>query len=456
MDLGLRMRQWITLWFGFDLPVGRRTYFTHGVALFVVKYGVDVLLVWLVMRRFWTPLDYVNPSIALSAERMTSPATLAMFQLVWALPFLWIGVSMSMRRAIDAGRSAWLCLLFLCPFVNYLLMATLSLLPTASARPEPEERRAEGARGALRGALEGLAMSIAAGAVVVAVSLTVFGRYGSAVFVLAPFLMGALVGYRFNRPNEQGVLRTLGVTWLALAIGCGALILFAVEGGVCIAMALPIAGAIAMFGALFGRAIARRPRLLAADATLALLVLPLAPAIEPHGPSLTRVVTTTVVVAAPPEAIWRHVVEFSPLDEPPAWFFRLGIAYPKRATIAGAGVGAVRRCEFSTGAFIEPITAWEPPSRLAFDVASDPPPMTEWSPYAGLRPPHLATALHSRRGEFRLVPLPGGRTRLEGRTWYVLDIAPAPYWALWTDGIVHAIHARVLEHVKRLSESDAG
>jgi hypothetical protein len=80
--------------------------------------------------------------------------------------------------------------------------------------------------------------------------------------------------------------------------------------------------------------------------------------------------------------------------------------------------------------------------------------MTEWSPYAGLAPPHLAQSFRSRRGEFRLIALAGGRTRLEGRTWYALDMQPYGYWTLWSDGIVHAIHARVLAHVKALAEHD--
>jgi hypothetical protein len=118
---------------------------------------------------------------------------------------------------------------------------------------------------------------------------------------------------------------------------------------------------------------------------------------------------------------------------------------------AGATVGAMRRCEFSTGAFFEPITAWEPPARLAFDVRAQPLPMEEWSFYAKLRPPHLERSFRSLRGEFRLVALPGGRTRLEGRTWYALELAPAPYWRAWCDWIVHRIHARVLAHIARES-----
>jgi len=119
---------------------------------------------------------------------------------------------------------------------------------------------------------------------------------------------------------------------------------------------------------------------------------------------------------APPERVWRHVIGFSKLPEPDPWYFKLGIAYPRRATIEGTGMGAVRRCEFSTGAFVEPVTVWDPPRRLAFDVESQPPPMHELSPYRHVHPPHLDGYLRCQRGEFRLVALPGGRTRLEGST----------------------------------------
>ena len=124
-----------------------------------------------------------------------------------------------------------------------------------------------------------------------------------------------------------------------------------------------------------------------------------------------------------------------------------------RAVIDGEGVGALRRCEFSTGAFVEPITVWDAPRRLSFDVTDQPDPMRELSPYRALRPPHLDSAFRARRGEFRLAALPGGRTRLEGSTWYTLELAPGVYWRLWADVLVHAIHDRVLAHVKRLAET---
>jgi hypothetical protein len=167
------------------------------------------------------------------------------------------------------------------------------------------------------------------------------------------------------------------------------------------------------------------------------------------------VVATTIDIDAPPAVVWNNVVEFSELPEPREWYFRLGIACPERARIVGQGVGATRYCEFTTGAFVEPITAWEPPRRLAFDVAAQPEPMFELSPYPNVHPPHLDGALQSRRGEFRLVPLAANRTRLEGRTWYTFEMFPQSYWTLWSDAVIHRIHLRVMGHIKGLSETGA-
>ena len=144
------------------------------------------------------------------------------------------------------------------------------------------------------------------------------------------------------------------------------------------------------------------------------------------------------------------------MPAPQHWLFSTGVAYPLRARIDGEGVGAVRRCEFSTGAFVEPITVWDEPRRLSFDVIEQPVPMEEWSFYAQVNPPHLDHSFKSRRGEFRLIATPSGGTRLEGSTWYAMDMGPAPYWQVWGDAILHRIHTRVLEHVRRLSEADAG
>ena len=161
---------------------------------------------------------------------------------------------------------------------------------------------------------------------------------------------------------------------------------------------------------------------------------------------------TAVEINAPPEVVWEHVVQFSEIEEEPEWYFRIGIASPRRAHIEGKGVGAIRHCEFTTGDFVEPITVWDPPRQLAFNVLKQPEPMSELSPYRHIHPPHLNGSFRSLKGEFRLFLLPDGKTKLEGRTWYQVQIYPLAYWTIWTDAVLHRIHGRVLRHIQSTAE----
>jgi hypothetical protein len=85
---------------------------------------------------------------------------------------------------------------------------------------------------------------------------------------------------------------------------------------------------------------------------------------------------------------------------------------------------------------------------LAFDVESQPAALQELSPYGDISAPHLREFFRSTKGEFRLVRLEGGRTRLEGTTWYELHIYPLFYWRPASEWIVARIHERVLHQIE--------
>jgi hypothetical protein len=175
---------------------------------------------------------------------------------------------------------------------------------------------------------------------------------------------------------------------------------------------------------------------------------------DTHAQSPMFAVRTAVVIAAPAEQVWNHVVTFSELPAPEEWYFKTGIAYPMRARIDGDGQGAIRYCEFSTGPFVEPVDVWKKPRLLRFRVTENPAPMHEWSPYARVLPKHLHGYLVSKQGQFRLTATRDGGTVLEGTTWYQHGLWPAEYWRFWSDAIIHRIHLRVLNHIKRLSEGE--
>lgn len=226
------------------------------------------------------------------------------------------------------------------------------------------------------------------------------------------------------------------------------------EGLICLAMASPLAFAVAFLGSTVGFALRHRQVNEKVALAAALLLGPAGIAAEaiwkPADPLFE--VQSSIEIAAPPETVWRHVIA-SEIPEEREWLFHSGIGYPIRSTIEQPGRSATRRCVFSTGAFVEPITAWDPPRRLAFDVTVSPAPMVEWSPYGHIHPAHLDGYFTSRRGEFRLTPLPGNRTLLAGTSWYQHHLQPAGYWRWWTDYITRRIHARVLSNIKTLAEN---
>ena len=446
--------RWLRLWFGFDERVSRGTYFRHGLGLTAFKYGLDALLIWRFAGVVWTPFDYLNPLWTTRQHLLQSgPSWLLAVLVAIALPFLWIGVSMSMRRAIDAGRSPWIALLFFVPVINFVLMAVLSLLTPLSKMKWPVEPPPLAMDDRMKSAMLGVAASLAITLLTVGIGVYLRRSYSTGLFLGVPFTIGYISSYIYNhghaRPAGQSILLAMG----SVTIAAGSLVIFALEGLICIAMAWPIALAVAFPGAVLGRIMAMSHGHASTGAGLALLV-PLLVGVEPRPTPPSHEVLTVVDIAAPPEVVWNHVVTFPDLPPPTEWLFRAGVAAPTRARIEGRGIGAIRYCDFTTGSFVEPITAWEENRLLAFDITAQAPPMTELTPYREVHPPHLDGYFRATHGEFRLLPLPGGWTRLEGRTRYVVDMFPQGYWTMPARAIVTAIHARVLHHIQTLAEED--
>lgn len=444
-------------WFTWSAPVGRGTYLATGVGLAALKYVVDAALIWLGAGRVWMPADYLQSApLALNWPLASAEPWLLPVLLIWTVPFIWIGVTMTARRARDAGWSEWVCFLFFAPYVNYLVMVGLCLLPSAApARqtpsPPPDER---GRR--LPRMLGAVVAGVSIGLAMTWFSVAIARSYGAALFFGAPFVMGACTAFVYNRRARATFGETAGVATIVLILCAIGFLASGMEGAACLVMALPIVIPIGLLGALVGRGIAAGDGP-ARSSVLGLVALPLWVALEPPQATgrMLHEVRSSIEIAASPDVVWPRVIAFDPIPAPTELIFRLGIAAPLNAHIDGAGVGAVRYCVFSTGAFVEPITRWEPGRRLSFDVTSSPAPMREWSPYANLHPPHLDGFLRSRRGEFRLVPIGQGRTRLEGSTWYELEMGPEGYWQMFSDELIHRIHLRVLEHIKQQAERGA-
>lgn len=283
--------------------------------------------------------------------------------------------------------------------------------------------------------------------------------YGMAVFCAVPFLIGIItpifIGYR----REITIRQSIGNSLLALLITGFFLLFFALEGIICIIMASPIVAGFTLLGSLLGyaiwKAVPHKQTNVFSSFLVFLLLIPslsIAESVVGKEQKLTPV-TTSIEINAPPEAVWKNVIEFPELAPPTELIFKTGIAYPIKSRIEGTGKGAIRYCEFSTGSFVEPIEIWDENELLEFSVEEQPLPMKETSPYGEIDTPHLHDYFVSRRGQFKLTPLANGNTLLEGTTWYNHRISPEIYWQFWTENIVHAIHQRVLNHIKEQSET---
>ena len=129
--------------------------------------------------------------------------------------------------------------------------------------------------------------------------------YGIGLFLRVPFLLGAVTAFRFNRDEWREVAQTTHVVLGAVFVVGGAIVVFAIEGVVCLAMALPLAVPLAALGELLGCAIALRAPSPAAHAWLLLLALPGLAGLQagPEPPALGEVVSV-IEIHAPPERVW--------------------------------------------------------------------------------------------------------------------------------------------------------
>jgi uncharacterized membrane protein YhaH (DUF805 family) len=443
--------------------ISRREYLLAGLLLFAIKYPLDAL----VASSFdqpWGPFSYLSPRVS-PLLKIQEHAYMWLSLMGVALPFLIVGVLLTLRRLRNAGMHPAWALAFFLPFLNIPFFLLLAFTPSASDDRSPQPDAAAGPfrtvdpnapsppehalppapfllrvmPRSLSGAwLFGMGLSLAFQTACAAVGIAL-SSYGLMLFLVAPVAAGAIVGFcvAYRRvglkksPTRYGLGAGLIGLMLLLAMG--------IEGILCVALAAPFLLPLSALGGKIGGAIAnagrRVPQALKAFAFLPLLIAIEGPPQEPP----EHVVETVVHVAATPETVFHHVVSFPPLGDPPAGLFDLGLPRPLAATIDGQGEAAIRRCHFTSGTFVEPIEVWRPGEELTFGVSEEP---RQHSDY-----------LTVTRGQFRMERSADGTTRLIGRTWYRLKLGPAAYWRPLAEWGLHTIHGHVLAHVKRLAES---
>ena len=447
-----------------DGRIGRARYFASGLILLALKHNIDRLLAATAgypygLFNYWVFTS--RPGIALLHPE---DSMFYVVLLLVAMPFIWSGLALTMRRLRDVGLPLWLVLLFFVPLLNLIFFTILSVIPSRQSLDEGPKGTSRIARliphSSFGSAVVGIVITAILAVLEIQFSTVALGQYGWGLFVGIPFFLGlnSTMLYSVHQPRTLG--KCVLVSLLSVALVGLALLALAIEGVVCLAMALPIATPIALVGGLVGYLLQKRLVLSTTNLRVASVVFLLIPGLillehTSGGTPPLYESKTSVVIKSDPKTVWKYLVSSWALPPPTEAMFKTGLAYPIRVEMCGHGVGAERRGVFSTGAFVHPITVWDEPHLVAFDVVGQPPSMEETSIYKNVRPPHLENYFVARRGQFELKPLPDGTTLLEGTTWYQNYYWPAPYWHLWSDHVVDGIHKRVLVHIKSLAENES-
>lgn len=411
------------------------------VALAFRSAGMSVkldALFWLLPLRRLSVLPGMSPWFAGSAFALS-------LAVAWGLAVL------SYRRAAGADVGYVPAALAVVPGFQIAAVALLIVAPTRSAESflPPDTEAAANVAHVLQGLFVGMAVLVFA----VLISALTLGSYGWGLFIMTPFLVGLSAAYLANRETVLPPSQSRTIVLLAAALGVGALLMFALEGFVCIILVVPLGAAAAMAGGAVGRHLAAvghsRGRPL-----LSVAVLPLMFALESAVPPAVTITTyETIDIAAPPSAVWRVLTSKDKIGSEPRLLAMAGFAFPIRGTLMGEGVGALRIGEFSTGIAHERVTAWKPGRKLAFTVIDQPAMMEEMSPYRQVHAPHLHGYFETKDTSFDLQQRPGGVTRLAVRASHVLRLDPALYWEPMARWAIRANVTRVLASVKDKSEA---
>src|SRR5437773_1174884 len=327
-----------------DGRVGRAAYAAVGLVGVAIKHNLDRLIASSFLGyknsfNYWAPLGKAARLDHLSSLEAKFLATL----LLLSIPFVWVGVAMTVKRLRDAGQPVWLVVLFFFPFVNVLFFLILCLLPPRESSPESEGAAWPGPhaldrlipRSKVGSALLSIGVTTVLGLGFVALGTIVIGAYGWGLFVALPFCLGmlAVLLYSYHEPRDWD--DCLFVSVLPVGLVGIALFLVAMEGVICVLMAAPFALALAVVGGMIGYAVQElywRPKRTPTMLSIVILMIPGTFAIE-RGAGLqapTFEVRTAIEVNAPPEKVWNEVVAFAEIPPPQELLFRAGIAFPIR------------------------------------------------------------------------------------------------------------------------------
>ena len=235
--------KFLGFFFSWKGEIGRSAYAFTGLALFLVKWNLDRFFSILVHSEDYpTPFFYLLPETDFTGVADPLRVILPVFAL--ALPFIYVGIVLTVKRLRSLGWPIYSSILFFVPFLNLLFFFLLSILPKDSGSQRDEENDKRGAgwldrflpQGQVACAALVAGLSAGLGTLFVFFSLlTEIGQdYGWGFFVGPPFAMGLTSAVTYGHHERRSVWACLGVALLTLAFSFLLLLALAIEGILCL------------------------------------------------------------------------------------------------------------------------------------------------------------------------------------------------------------------------------
>jgi len=226
-------------------------------------------------------------------------------------------------------------------------------------------------------------------------------------------------------------------------------------------MAAPVYFTMSLLGGLAGYFARGRAQYTTGSRRLAVAALLSAPllsaALESGLPSQaqTRLVTSSVRIAAPAALVWQHIARVPPITEPQSsLFFSMGFPRPIEATLSHEGVGGVRHARFERGLyFIETVTLWDPPRSIRFAIEPDPgqTPLTTLDEHVLVGGRYFDVL----EGSYRIEAIESGAVLLHLISEHKINTHFNAYTALWSDYLMSEIQRNILLVIKQRAERAA-
>lgn len=234
-----------------DGEIDRGPYALIGVVGFALKHNLDRFVASLFFGRPWSIFNYWIPpgKIVRITSLSQHDAQFFAAMAALALPFIWVGVALTMRRLRAIGLPVWLAVFFFLPVLNLLFFLLLSVLPSRpradsqSLRASPSNRFLDRLipKSPVGSSAVTVLLTVILGTAATILSTLLFPTYGWGLFVALPFCLGLGSVLLYSHHGPRSFASCLAVSLLATVLLGVGLVLFALEGIVCLIMALPIA-----------------------------------------------------------------------------------------------------------------------------------------------------------------------------------------------------------------------